>query len=63
YYVGRGLPVICRRDEQNYVLLYGYDGEYVKYADPSQDKTMIVTQKKAEKMFEDAGKEFFVYIR
>ncbi|MBQ9562985.1 MAG: hypothetical protein IJU99_06000 [Lachnospiraceae bacterium] len=63
YYVGRGLPVICRRDEQNYVLLYGYDGEYVKYADPSQDKTMIVTQKNAEKMFEDAGREFFVYIR
>ena len=63
YYVGRGLPVICKKNETDYVLLYGYDGEYVKFADPSKDMTQIILQSRAEKLFEEAGNEFTVYIR
>ena len=63
YYVGRGIPVICRKNETDFVLLYGYDGEYVKFADPALGKTQIITQKRAESLFKEAGNAYTVYLR
>ncbi|MBR1757191.1 MAG: hypothetical protein IJ744_00495 [Lachnospiraceae bacterium] len=62
YYVGRDYPVICKKDETHYVLLYGYDGTYVKYADPDADKTEIILQSRAERSFDGAGDVFYAYI-
>lgn len=63
YYIGRNQPVIAMKDSKNAVLIFGYDTEYVKFADLAAGITSIIRISQAAELFEKAGNKFYCYSR
>ncbi len=61
YYIGKDRPVIGQKKNGEYVLFFGYDANYVKYADPEVGRTIVLLTRKAQENFEEAGSVFYTY--
>lgn len=62
YYVSEGRPIIAMTDDENAVLIYGYDNFNINVIDPNKGKAMKIGLQDSKEMFEEAGNVFLSYL-
>ena len=62
YYVNKDRPVLAMKDQENAVLIIGYDEYNITVIDPSLHQTMKVGLLDGAKMFKEAGNIFVSYV-
>jgi hypothetical protein len=58
YYIYKGQPVLAKLDNNNYLLIVGYDFYNAILLDPSTGETYKMGQDEAGQMFENSGNSF-----
>lgn len=63
YYISNGAPVFAMTDNDNAVLVIGYDAAYITIYDPMRNMTYRKNITEADEMFADTGAVFFTYLK
>ncbi|QHQ60071.1 hypothetical protein Ana3638_04150 [Anaerocolumna sedimenticola] len=62
YYVDKNIPVIGMKDQDNAVLIIGYDTYNITVIDPNLHQSKKIGLNDGTAMFEQAGNLFFSYL-
>ena len=62
YYISNGTPVFAMINDNDAVLLVGYDAANIVYYDPASEKNVSKPMEEAQAIFSQAGDTFFTYI-
>lgn len=63
YYIDNQVPVVAQVDMDKYVLLEGYNADYIMYYDYEAGIEKSITYGEAAKLFESWGNTFFAYLK
>lgn len=63
YFVFRGAPVLAMKNEEDAVLITGYNSGSIVYYDLSNGQTKTVSLREAQELFEKAGDIYFSYVQ
>ncbi len=62
YFIGKEKPIIAIKDNQEAVLIYGYDAYNIMVIDPSNGSTSRLGLRQASDLFEASGNVFISYL-